>query len=450
MFKANKIAPSAEEAQQQLTKKGFLAEQLGTFTALNICAGVYLAGLLQLLGFSTTSNGIVLAIPVLGALFQIVGPFVIAKIKNERRFLILGSITGKLCLALVFFVPLVLGTGPAAMVTTVTVYTFGHIMLAMITPAMNNWLMVVTPPRERNSFFTLRERVGLGSLAVVSLLGSALLDYFATPQTERYGFAVIGGILISITTFNAHWLLKLSMPPLKKEGVRLKALFGAFNNRSTRLVLLMMCMWQFAAQFWIPHNSIYIIEHLQVNYSLLGIITVVTSVQKILLTVVWHRFISRTNFEVAMFTAALIYASCVFYWLIATPQNGAVVVVLHHLTSSVAWAIIGVALFNVQYDNLGGENKVLHMGLIGGVSGVAGFFFSLLGGFVAETVDAVGGLFTLNGQQVIIIIGKSVAVAMAVLIYFKLIPKGQRPTFKVYREFIGSVDIRFKRPRFRR
>ncbi len=116
--------------------------------------------------------------------------------------------------------------------------------------------------------------------------------------------------------------------------------------------------------------------------------------------------------------------------MIATPSNANFMIIVVNIYSSVSWAVIGIALYNVQYDSLDGDDKVLKMGIIGGLSGVGGFLFSLLGSFIINTVDAMGGFLGIDGQKIVIAIGSIAGFALTAFLYFGFIPKDKRPTLK--------------------
>ncbi len=178
------------------TRQGFTIDYVVQLTTLNVCSGIYLAGLLKFMGISTSMNGTVLALPILGGLFQIVGPILLSNIKNDKPFLIMGSFIGKLCLAIVFFAPIIFGSSIPGAIFAIGIFALGHATLSTITPAINNWLMIVTPMHKRSAFFTFRERVGLASMAIAMLIGSAMLDIFVTPEQQPIGFAIIGAVLV--------------------------------------------------------------------------------------------------------------------------------------------------------------------------------------------------------------------------------------------------------------
>ncbi len=437
-FKAK--PPSNEPPALVRTRQGFTVDYIVQITALNVCSGIYLAGLLKFMGISTSMNGTVLALPVLGGLFQIVGPIILSNIKNDKPFLIMGSFLGKLFLALVFFVPIIFGSNMLGAIFAIAIFATGHVILAAITPAVNNWLMTVIPINKRSGFFTFRERVGLGSMAIAMLIGSAMLDIFASPQQQPLGFAIIGIILTLYSIADLVALQKMHKPDMPAGSkITPKLLARMFTSKDVFKVLALTVLWHFSTQVWIPHNNIYILEVLGVSYSLMGVMSTVTSVEKILLMVLWTRYTSRTSFEHSFFTSMCIYMiSCLMYMVI-TPANADVMVIIQQLVGSAAWAILGPALFNVQYDNLLGSDKVLKMGVIGGISGILGFLLSMLGSQVIAQVNKAGSLFGFNGQQVAIMIGSLASFSLMVFLYYGFIPKDKRPKISDYTSAVGRL-----------
>ncbi len=440
--KNNTFAPE-ESSVLARTRRGFIIDHVVGMAVLNICNGLYLAGLLRFMGFSDSLNGTVLALPVLGGIFQIVGPLIINTLKNDRPFITYAHFGGKLCLSLVFFLPIIFGNSIIGGILLVAIFSVGHILLAMVAPAVSNWVMLVTPPNKRSGFFTLRERVGLGSMAIAMLIASALLDILASPEQQPMGFALIGILLVLFSIADIFALSRLHKPTdISRSKLSIIDMGKMLLSRDILKVLCMIILWHLSTQIWIPHNNIYLLEYLGVSYSLMGVMNTVSSIAKILLMVLWARYTSRTSFEHSFFISIFIYAVSSLMYLTMTPANANFMIILQILVSSSAWAILGVALFNVQYDNLTGDNKVLKMGLIGGVSGVIGFGISLLGGQIIEAVNDMGGLFILDGQKVVIVIGSIGSFALMALIYYGFIPKDKRPKLRDYLEYLTTIYSR--------
>ncbi len=441
----NNITKTEESVALHRTRRSFLVDHLATTAIFNLCGGIYLAGLLRFMGFSDAANGTILAIPVLGGLFQIVGPIILSKTKEEQPFLVYGTFLGRLCLSLVFFIPILLGGTGIGGALVVLIYSMGHCILSMLAPAMGNWVMLVTPPRDRSSFFALRERLGLGSMAVAMLIASALLDILASPQQRPIGFMIIGIVLVLFCVVDLYALKRMHKPNADRlAGLTLKEMVKMLATHDIAKVMGLTVLWHLATQIWIPHNSIYVIETLGISYSFLGVMSTVTSVQKILLMVLWARYTSRNSFEHSFFSSIFIFALSNAVYLVMTPENAMVMMVVQNIISATAWAIMGVALFNVQYDNLTGQQKVLKMGIIGGISGVLGFIVSIIGGNIIDAVDTAGGLIGFDGQQVVISIACVACVGIMMLLYYGFIPKDKRPKIKDYTDLLAIIVSRIK------
>ncbi len=419
--------------------RGFIADHIASFIVLNICNGIYLAGLLRFMGFSDSVNGLVLAIPVLGALFQMVGPLLMAGVSNPKKYIVLGTFVGKLCLGLIFFIPLFLGKSVIGSLLVVGIFSIGHATLAMIAPAMGNWVMMSLKPERRAGFFSLRERVGLAAIALATMIASAMLDFFAEGGVEQIGFLLIGISLVTIAFFDLAAIRRVEFPEIgATSGLTLKSILNLLRSKDLSKVLILTLLWQLSTQIWIPHNSIFVLNGLGVSYSLMGVLGIICSVEKIFVMVLWSRYTSRTSYSHSFFASIFFLASCGVFYMFIDTSNATWLIIIINIYSSIAWAVIGVALFNVQYDSLSGDNKVLKMGIIGGLSGVVGFAFSLLGSVVIETVDSFGGFLGLEGQKIVIALGSVAGFALMAFIYFGFIPKGERPKIGDYLRYINE------------
>src|SRR5262245_33316436 len=126
-------------------------------------------------GLGEVVAGLVATVPMLvGAVFQLVTPFAVRRLRSYRRWVVLCA-----CLQALAFTPLVAGAAlrriplgwPAF--ATVAYWTFGM----ATSPAWNAWVTTLVPPEIRPRFFARRARAAHIALFAAMGVGGLLLQW---------------------------------------------------------------------------------------------------------------------------------------------------------------------------------------------------------------------------------------------------------------------------------
>lgn len=401
-------------------RKNFIVNNISTYIIISVCAGSYLAGLINYAGVPIEYNGLILSIPVLATVFQFLGAVVARRISSQKKYVVAGVALQRICLSTVFLYPLILGPGIASVFLIIATYTLGHFVGMAVGPSSGNWLMLLVPKTMRAEFFSKRERYSLYGIAFSTVLAGIILDISEGAGFPARGFAGIGVFLFAVSITDILHLIRIYEPSECKIGRKIKIadIIEPFTDKSFLKVIIIMIMWQASAQIAMPFLGIYYITEIGIEYSFIGAVIFIITIEKAVIVSRWGRFADRTSWENVLKIAMLIFAAGKVFLVFLSPSNYIWLFPLSLIIGNVAWSVLGIALINIQYMCCKPENTVMYVGVSGSIGGLAGFLFAFLGSRILSFVDQRS--FLLNGNQVLLILSGVFSVIMSIYIHGKI------------------------------
>lgn len=434
----NDAAVLAQEAQDPLNnenihpsppdtlikaRRGFVVDVSVTFVMATVCAGGYLAGLLDYVGASQSLNGVIAAIPVMAAAFQVLGAVAIEGLARRKTAICIGLAIHRLAMAAMFLMPVLLGKSVISLIAVVGVFTLGNLASSFAGPAFSTWIIACTPGDIRGAYFSLRERYGLVCAALSSIVASFIFDKFASPEHQTIGFLIVGGVLLALAIMDIITIIRiykpLELPPRK--GFKLRSLAMPFKDKAFFKVIVLLTLWQVCTNLWVPFTGVYLVNEIKVNYGLLGVVGCIVTIEKALLVRRWGRSADKNTWGWVLCRAVGVIAVSTIFFAFITPQNVAFLYLAQQMLSNIAWSVMGMALFNVQFDYINNANQSLYVGVCGAVSGVSGFIAAMCGGAIYDAVNAMN--LPINGMQTLILLGTLIAALLCIFIRVKFVKK---------------------------
>ncbi len=402
---------------------GFIVDMCVMFIFNTICAGSFLAGLLKYTNISDEMTGLISAIPVSSSFFQLIGAITIGSMKNKKFAISLGIILHRISMSIMFFVPVFFGSSNMSLNIIVALYIIGHFANALISPEYNSWVINVTSDEMRADFFGIRERNALVCAAVSSIATSLVLDKFNALNLQLVAFSIIGFYLLISAVINIVVILKMYMP--NKDNYhgkfKLSDITKPLKDRKFRNVLVLQILWQASCLIWIPFTGVYLINNLKANYSLIGIVAVVVSFEKAIFVRHWSKFVIKSTWAKVYLYALMIYGASTVLFIFLTPGNVNWLYIIQSFIGNIAWSIFGIALFNVQVENIDDDNPSIYFGLGGAVSSIGGFLSAYFGSKVYYFVNS--GDFIINGMQALCLLSILFVILICLHLKFSIINK---------------------------
>ena len=408
---------SDDEKNVHNGRKNFIVDNVAAYIIISICAGSYLAGLLSYAGVPVEYNGLILSIPVLSTFFQFFGAIISKKIKSQKKFVIAGIGFQRIALAMVFIYPIITGTGILTIALIVSTYAMAFFVGTAAGPAGGNWLISLVPKNIRGEYFSKREKYSLLGIAISTVFVGFILDKSQEGGYFVWGFASIGVLLLSVAVIDIIHLLKINEVAENKASKKIDfhSILEPLKDKTYLKVILMLVLWQMSTQIAIPFLGIYYIESIGMEYTLIGIVTLVITFEKAIIVSRWGKFADRTSWDYVLKIAVLIYSISIIMLVFLSPSNYLWLFPVTMIVGNIAWSVLGISLINIQFQFAKPENTVMYIGISGSVSGISGFLSALTGAAILSLFKE--RKYFLNGNQFLLILSAITALVLVLFIH---------------------------------
>ncbi|MHB1484624.1 MAG: MFS transporter [Saccharofermentanales bacterium] len=410
-------ALSPEDKKIHKGRKDFIVDYVAGNIVISITAGSYLAGLLNYAGIPPQINGIVLSIPVLLGIFQIFGAIISQRLRTQKKFVLFGIAAHRLCFSLLFMYPFIFGPTILCALMIVGTYAVGYFFSVSIGPAASNWLVSLVPEKIRGDFFSKRERYILTGVALSSMLVSLILDKAKIYNYLATGYAIIGIFLIIVSFVDIYHVSRIYEPETvyKKQKFTFKALIEPILDKKYFKVISILILWQACVQISNPFMGIYYVRSIKIDYTLIGIVILLATIEKAIVVRRWGKFADKTSWENVLKITVAIYATSQATQIFLSTANFLWLYPMAQLIGNVALSALGISLFNIQFSYLKFEKAVIYIAVGGTVSCFFGFGFALIGSKILTLVNNAGIGF--NGNQVLIFISSLIGFTLSLYIH---------------------------------
>ncbi len=385
-------------------------------------AGSYLATLTSTLGMSDSLTGIISSFISLGCLFQLFSVFL--KRPKVKGIVTVLSVVNQLLFLSLYIIPLSGADKQVKIALFLVAILAAYLIYNSIHPLKISWLMSLVDDRERGIFTSRKEIVSLLSGMIFSFGMGTLIDYFQEKGEVRTAFLLCGitvFVLMILHTLTMAFSLEIptNAPVEKKNPV--KDMFSALSDKNVVKVTILFVLWHMATSSATPFYGTYLIKELGFSLQFVSILSIVYSLVRASVSTFWGKFADKNSFA-SMVSICLAIAGLGFFVNIFTvPANGAVFYTIYYALYAIAMGGINSALINLVFDMVGPEMRSNALALSQSVSGVAGFFMTLLVsglvGFIQKSGNTFLGL-NLYAQQVtsaIAFVFTAIAVAYVVI-----------------------------------
>lgn len=414
-------------------------------TIAQLSGGTFLATLMTFCGISAANIGIITSLVSLAALSQI---FLIKFLKRIKKYKFLVCITAfqRILFFLLYLIPLFPIKNSAKAVLIVILYFLGQIFVQVGTPASQDWIASLVPSKLRGKYFSIKDSVAVFFVSSTMLLAGILLDYFKS-KNITIGFIIISISILILVLINVITLSMMKEPKIsyvnddgkemhgrlakknnknipKEKNYRISAeIKEAFRNRKFRKAFFIQCLFTLSFYIAIPFNASYQINELSLPYTFIMLIGFMANLYRIYITPKVGRLADKFGMarilRYALFALGLYYLSMAF----TMPGNAYIMQIIATIFSSSAWSFVGIGLFGIQLDFFPSEKRMIWLTLTSSISGLLGFIFSVLGGYILNYLQEVSlsiAGFEIYAQQVLNLMGFIIILFAVTYIKFQI------------------------------
>jgi HEAT repeat protein/MFS family permease len=352
-----------------------------------ITTGAYSTGYALHLGATNAQVGFLSAASAWGQTLQLLTPLLIERLPQRRRLCLFAYALSYGVWLPVAFIPWLVphASGPTAMIAFLAV---GGAALAAASPASTSWLSDLVPARMRARFVS-RQQMAVASVGLAAaIVAGRYMDAFPEVQ-QQTGFsclfvvAVVFGIVALVV-----WA-RVPEPPKDAEApMRFADLFRLpLGNRDLRQLTLFVAARTTVVMIAAPFFSVYMLQNLQVPYSLIAIFSGINTIAMIAANPIWAYLSDKFGYRPVLKLSALGLALVPLSWLFTTRGNHRVVIPLLMAWAGVHAAGVILAQFNLLVKMAPQEHRSVYIGFHAAVVSAASALGAMLGGWLGDLCE---------------------------------------------------------------
>ena len=420
-----------QSQEYQRSRKAYCIECAFEYFVTLLVSGAFLATLLKEIGLSDAVIGIISSFISLAFLFQLFSVFVIQRVRNTKRFVVLFHMIGRLffmSLYLVPFLPFAAEFKQVAIIVCILLAYFGNYF---VTSVLYKWGNSFVDPHKRASYSATKEMISLITGIVVTLVIGYVMDYFESVGNLEGGFifAAIGIFIFAACDFVCLMLIKNDIKSKdERKIVPLKTVMKkTLGNRNFVNVIILAVIWDVARYTVLGFLGTYSIEELAFTVGTMQLINIVGSLGRFAFSRPFGKYSDKSSYAKGI-TLGLSVAAAGFGVLVVTSTASRLLIIGHTLLYNVSLAGINQNLFNVTYSYVESDYFVQASAIKNSIGGICGFGASLLASMLLDHIQNNGNmLFGIHvyGQQVLALIS-FVLTIIAVLFTHFVIEKQKR------------------------
>ncbi|NLD50782.1 MAG: MFS transporter [Clostridiaceae bacterium] len=299
----------------------------------NPVGGPPFTGFMRALGASNLVYGVVMALPVLGAIVQIFASFYIEKTGRRKSvFLIFGFIHRFLWIPIALIPLFFRFENKYIIIIIITVLvTISSASNSTASICFLSWMGDLIPMEVRGKFFSTRTAVFTSVGAVTSILVGRYLDTI----NGLNGYAVIfiiAAILGAADIFCFIWVKNPKMEISEDRMPFKKLLTIPFKDKNYLKFILFAAIWYFGTNIALPFLNIYMLEYLNLSYFLIFLfIQVINNISTVLLILFLGKVVDLYGNKPVQAICCTMLAILQFMWIFAAPENFVIVPVIYFL-----------------------------------------------------------------------------------------------------------------------
>lgn len=353
-----------------------------------LISGAFSVGYARWLGANNRHLGLLSAIPSLLSILYLVTTYLAERVRNRKRYVLLVWTAGYLVWIPMILIPYTLPpewrveaflAGIAAM----------HLFFVLPGGTYLAWISEIVPEKMRGRFFGRRNLVGGWLAMLVSVVGGRYIDVIG----ERGGFAYVFsaavllgiGFLVTVALLPPPRGARPASPPRFIEVFR-----QSWQNLGLRRLLVFMGVYNLSLTLAGPFYSLFLLEHLQMPYSMIQLCTSLFMLTNLATTPFWGYLMDRYGCNAVLRLSGLALAAVLPFWIASEPGRLWLIFVAHFLAGLIMGGIHLAPMNLLLKLGTDAERQMLN-GFYYGCNAVGSTIAPLLGAWIMDAAQSWQG-----------------------------------------------------------
>ena len=257
-------------------------------------------------------------------------------------------------------------------------------------PAWGSLMSDYVPAKKRGQYFGWRNR-SVGAVTVASVIASGLLLNFFHQRYYGAGFWMIFSLAAAARYCSGYFISRMDEPPHRQDPAS-DFTFVMFLRRFResnflRFVMFSGCL-TFATYLAAPFFAVFMLRDLELSYLTYMALQVCASLAALVALPLWGKHADLVGNVRVLRLSSFLAALIPIFWLFS--QTPAYLMVVQ-MVSGFAWSGVTLSAGNFIYDAVTPQKRVRCIAYFNVINGVALFFGSSLGGYLASRLPPLFG-----------------------------------------------------------
>lgn len=378
-----------EECLTHALRRGLTFVILGNLSGnlfLNITQGSALVGLAAELGANDFIFGLLMAIPLFGAIIQIPAAMIVNKAGKRKKYMLSYGIVSRAMWLVIGVVPYFAPLPEGWMKLWAVIFLVGisSVSGAFINICFTPWLADLVPLRIRGRWIASRDRIASLLGVCVGILTALVLDF--VPGFLGYSIVFLVGGTFGVLDMIAFIGVR-EVPMIQGAAKSITAIFKqVYRDKKFFKFMVFWTVWMFSIHFG---GGTFTMRYAlgPMNLSFLEV-TLAAQMATALTTVVviskWGRTIDRYGSKPVLAIACMMHAVNPLIMLFAQPDQ-IITFLLMNLIGAAFWNAANLACFNMQMSLSPDDGRPAYIAVFSCVTSLMGAFLGVfLGGAYLE------------------------------------------------------------------
>lgn len=396
-----------------------------------IVADAFLATLLTHIGVSDAVIGVVSSFITMAFLFQLLSVFLVQKMKNTKRTVIMFDTLSQVFFMLIYLVPFMPVSKTFKTIMVVLLVLAAYIFKYLVIGIYFKWANSFVEPTKRGEYSAVKEMISLLTGIVYTLVIGFVVDGFVARDNIQGSFIFLAIVLLVLNIANFVTLMLIARdkaddePKKDKTSLRVVAKH-TLGNRDFVNVIILNVLWDVGRYTTIGFMGVFKTKDLLMSVGTVQLINMVGSLSRFAVSKPFGKFSDKTSYATGIKVALLITAVGYFFNIFSTPASRWCVVVFTLLTN-VSLAGLNQNMYNIAYSYVESDYIVQAMAIKNSIGGLCGFGATIIASRVLDYIQSNGNMIWgihMYGQQFLSAI--SFVILVAAVIFTHKVISGQK------------------------
>lgn len=404
-----------DSREYKRSRKSYTIECMFEYFIANLVSGQFLTVLLKHLGVPDSLNGIIQSIISLAFLFQFFSVFIIHRINNTKRTVIIFHTTSQLFFVLLFCIPFFPIAAEIKHVMALICPLVAYFGNYFVTSIIYRWGNSFVEPHHRGRFGAVKEIISLVTAIILVLVMGYAVDLFETSGNIEGAFILLAAAILVFCLSDFICLLlikndKKSREEREKADIHLpmgEIMRNTMGNKYFRSTVVLATLWKAAVYTTVGFMGTYMDNASELNFSVgtVQVVMLVGMFSRMLVAGPVGRYSDKHSYakgiRVGLFLGMAGYLINTF-----TAPGGFTryLIIPFYICYMGSLAATDANMLNLPYNYVDAKYFIHASAIKNSISGIGGFAASLLAGALLSYIQNNGNMIFgihVYGQQVL-------------------------------------------------